>query len=229
MLSEKAQNGYLSAILQSREVPEKFVPVMAGILSRSYFNDEAGCMEIVTNTYVKKGIAKKIGMKSPSQINSGLTKFEEAKLVRCVESGVYRMNPEFFGNRAWAEVQKIKIEHCFSRESIDIHIIFEYADGQIVLEEDTAFWDPLPVDVSENEEEDDPAPEDSSINEEEKDPVPENASDMSEKEKDPVDNEEFPPVDIPDDLDDFLNGEFPDCTSPFMGASNFDMPPEFEK
>ena len=51
---------YVSAVLQEKNVPEKFSPVMTGILSRSYFNQDAGCMEIVTNTYVKKEIARKM-------------------------------------------------------------------------------------------------------------------------------------------------------------------------
>ena len=54
MLSENATLNYVSAVLQEKNVPEKFSPVMTGILSRSYFNQDVGCMEIVTNTYVKR-------------------------------------------------------------------------------------------------------------------------------------------------------------------------------
>ena len=172
-------------------------------------------MEIVTNTYVKKGISKKIGMKSPSQINSGLAKFEKAKLVRCVESGVYRMNPEFFGTRAWAEIQKIKIEHCFSNEANDIHIIVEYGDGQVILSADQTFWDQLPVDNTENEEEDTS--------------IPDDASDIAVKEDDPADNEDFPPIDIPDDLEGAISETFPDCVPPYLEAADYDKESEFLK
>ena len=62
MLSENATLNYVSAVLQEKNVPEKFSPVMTGILSRSYFNQYVVCMEIVTNTYVKKGNRKKNGI-----------------------------------------------------------------------------------------------------------------------------------------------------------------------
>lgn len=83
MLSENATLNYVSAVLQEKNVPEKFSPVMTGILSRSYFNQDAGCMEIVTNTYVKKEIARKMGLKSPGLVGSGINNLTDAGFL-CV-------------------------------------------------------------------------------------------------------------------------------------------------
>ena len=118
MLTEKATTGYLAAILQEKNVPEKFVPVLSGILSRSYYNSDAGCMEIVVNTYVKKEIAKKAGLKTPSPVGSGLNKFVECNLLTCVENGVYRFHPAYFGSRPWAEVQEMRIQKYFGIKEI---------------------------------------------------------------------------------------------------------------
>lgn len=129
MLSENATLNYVSAVLQEKNVPEKFSPVMTGILSRSYFNQDAGCMEIVTNTYVKKEIARKIGLKSPGLVGSGINNLTDAGLLMCVESGVYRLSPEVFGKRPWGEVQSISMSRCFCADESEIRLSAVYVDG----------------------------------------------------------------------------------------------------
>ena len=136
MLTEKATTGYLAAILQEKNVPEKFVPVLSGILSRSYYNSDAGCMEIVVNTYVKKEIAKKAGLKTPSPVGSGLNKFVDCNLLTCVENGVYRFHPAYFGSRLWAEVQEMRIQRCFRIEE-EFQILAVYTDQTETLERPT--------------------------------------------------------------------------------------------
>ena len=127
MLPEKAVSGYVSAILKGKNVPEKFVPVMSGILSRAYYNQDIKCMEIVTNTYVKKEIAKKAGMKSPGPVSTGLNKLTETGFLNCVENGVYRLNPVYFGSHPWSEVQEIRIQRCFGAEE-KFQILAVYSD-----------------------------------------------------------------------------------------------------
>lgn len=133
MLTEKATAGYLAAILQEKNVSEKFVPVLSGILSRSFYNQDAGCMEIVVNTYVKKEIAKKAGLRSPGPVGSGLNKFVEYDLLTCVENGVYRFHPAYFGSRPWAEVQEMRIQKCFGIKET-IQILAVYADQTETLD-----------------------------------------------------------------------------------------------
>ena len=127
MLPEKSVISYVSAILQSQNVPGKFNPVMVGILSRAYYNQDAKCMEIVTNTYVKKEIAKKAGMKSPGPVSTGLNKLTEAEFLECIENGVYRLNPVYVGSRPWSEVQEIRIQKCFGPEE-KFQILAVYSD-----------------------------------------------------------------------------------------------------
>lgn len=134
MLPEKSIISYVSTILQERNVPEKFNPVMAGILSRAYYNQDTRCMEIVTNTYVKKEIAKKAGMKSPGPVSTGLNKLTEAEFLECIENGVYRLNPVYFGSRPWSEVQEIRIQRCFGVER-KFQILAVYSDTTEVLTE----------------------------------------------------------------------------------------------
>ena len=143
MLSEKAVFGYVSAVLKEKLVPEKFVPVMAGVLSRAYYNQDAGCMEIVTNTYVKKEIAKKAGMKSPGPVGNGLNKLTEVGFLNCIENGVYRLNPSYFGSRPWTEILEIRIQRCFGTEE-KIQILAVYSDHteELVENEETADNDP---------------------------------------------------------------------------------------
>lgn len=138
MLPEKSVKSYISTILQEKDVPEKFAAIAAGTLARAYFNQDEGCMEIVTNTYVKKEIAKKLGLKSPGPVGSGLNKLSEAGFLKCVENGVYRFNPAYFGNCPWAEVQEIRIQKCFGAES-NMNILAKCGDDLVEFKEDPAF------------------------------------------------------------------------------------------
>lgn len=140
MLPEKSVISYVSTILQERNVPGKFSLVMAGILSRAYYNQDARCMEIVTNTYVKKEIAKKAGMKSPGPVSTGLNKLTEAGFLDCVENGVYRLNPVYFGSRPWSEVQEIRIQRCFGVEE-KFQILAVYSDTTEVFTENKEIAD----------------------------------------------------------------------------------------
>lgn len=138
MLSEKSVKSYISTILQEKDVPEKFAAIATGTLARAYFNQDEGCMEIVTNTYVKKEIAKKLGLKSPGPVGSGLNKLSEAGFLKCVENGVYRFNPAYFGDRPWAEVQEIRIQKCFGIEN-NMSILAKYGDKFIEFKENLVF------------------------------------------------------------------------------------------
>ena len=128
MLSEKATLNYVSAILQRKSVPEKFAPVMAGVLSRAYYNSDEECMEIVTNTYVKKEIAKKIGLKSPGAVSSGLTKLTEAGFLNCIENGVYRLSTAYFGAHPWGDIQEIRITQRFGSTDENVQLSAVYSD-----------------------------------------------------------------------------------------------------
>mgnify|MGYP004470996411 CR=1 FL=1 len=128
MLSEKAILDYVSVILQRKGVPEKFTPVMAGVLSRAYYNSDEECMEIVTNTYVKKEIAKKIGLKSPGAVSSGLAKLTEAGFLDCIENGVYRLSEAYFGIHPWGDIQEIRITQSFGATDENIQISAVYSD-----------------------------------------------------------------------------------------------------
>ena len=147
MLPEKSVISYVSTILQSQNVPGKFNPVMAGILSRAYYNQDAKCMEIVTNTYVKKEIAKKAGMKSPGPVSTGLNKLTEAGFLDCIENGVYRLNPVYFGSRPWSEVQEIRIQKYFGAEE-KFQILAVYSDTTEVLTEKEEIVDNDPTENS---------------------------------------------------------------------------------
>ena len=138
MLPEKSVKSYISTILQEKDVPEKFAAIAAGTLARAYFNQDEGCMEIVTNTYVKKEIAKKLGLKSPGPVGSGLNKLSESGFLKCVENGVYRFNPAYFGDRPWAEVQEIRIQKCFGAEN-SMSILAKYGDEFIEFKENPVF------------------------------------------------------------------------------------------
>ena len=116
---------------------------MSGVLSRAYYNQDAGSMEIVTNTYVKKEIAKKAGMKSPGSVGSGLNKLTEAGFLNCIENGVYRLNPSYFGSRPWTEILEIRIQRCFGAEE-KLQILAVYSDHteELVENEETSDNDP---------------------------------------------------------------------------------------
>lgn len=128
MLSEKATLYYASAILQRKGVPEKFAPIMTGILSRAYYNSDEECMEIVTNTYVKKEIAKKIGLKSPGAVSSGLAKLTESGYLDCIENGVYRLSKAYFGIHPWGDIQEIRITQRFGSADENVQISAVYSD-----------------------------------------------------------------------------------------------------
>lgn len=70
MIGKGGQKAYVSAICNSKNIPPKFHAVLDALLDRAYFNDEFRCMEIVVNTYVKKKVAEKVGLKSPGPVNS---------------------------------------------------------------------------------------------------------------------------------------------------------------
>lgn len=138
MLLKEAQKNYISAILNQKNVPEKFVPVMDAVLDTAHFDADSHCMEFISNAYVKKRIAKKIGLKSPGPVNSGLAKLEEVNLVCCIENGVYHLNPQYFGSRPWAEVTSACISYMFD-EKTEIQMQLKYHDEVEVLREDPNF------------------------------------------------------------------------------------------
>ena len=138
MLLKEAQKNYISAVLNQKNVPEKFVPVMDAVLDTAHFDADSHCMEFISNAYVKKRIAKKIGLKSPGPVNSGLAKLEEVNLVCCIEYGVYHLNPQYFGSRPWAEVTSACISYMFD-EKTEIQMQLKYHDEVEVLREDPNF------------------------------------------------------------------------------------------
>lgn len=138
MLLKEAQKNYISAVLNQKNVPEKFVPVMDAVLDTAHFDADSHCMEFISNAYVKKRIAKKIGLKSPGPVNSGLAKLEEVNLVCCIENGVYHLNPQYFGSRPWAEVTSACISYMFD-EKTEIQMQLKYHDEVEVLREDPNF------------------------------------------------------------------------------------------
>lgn len=138
MLLKEAQKNYISAVLNQKNVPEKFVPVMDAVLDTAHFDADSHCMEFISNAYVKKRIAKKIGLKSPGPVNSGLAKLEEVNLVCCIENGVYHLNPQYFGSRPWAEVTSACISYMFD-EKTEIQMQLKYHDEVEILREDPNF------------------------------------------------------------------------------------------
>lgn len=130
MVSKESRKAYVAAALNYKGVQQKFHAIFDAMLGRAYFNDECCCMEIVVNTYVKKKIAEKAGLKSASAVNSCINACVQAGVLENVENGVYRFSPILFGDRNWNEVSEAHIVHLF-KEEMKVSLELYYPSGQV--------------------------------------------------------------------------------------------------
>lgn len=136
-MNKEVQNAYIKMILGNREIPnrnrELAETVTSVLLDRAYFNDEAGCMEVLVNTYVKKTVAAKCGLASASSVNTGVNVLANAGVLTCIESGVYHFDPAVFGNRDWHTVTEASVVHRFG-EGYENITKLNYGGEEVILE-----------------------------------------------------------------------------------------------
>ncbi len=136
-MNKEAQNAYFKMSIGNREIPNRnreLAETMTSVLlDRAYFNDEACCMEVLVNTYVKKTVAAKCGLASASSVNTVVNVLVNAGILSCIESGVYRFDPAVFGSRDWHTVTEASVVHRFGKGYEKIAKL-NYGAEEVILE-----------------------------------------------------------------------------------------------
>jgi hypothetical protein len=67
-------------------------------------------MQIVLNASVKKRIAAELGIQNIRSINNALSDLVKGKILYRVDTGLYNLNPYFFGKGDWQDISRLRLE-----------------------------------------------------------------------------------------------------------------------
>ena len=79
-------------------------------------------MRVVITAGVKRMMCQELGIKSPQTIANALSQMTKAGILIRIETGVYMLNPFFFGRGEWRDIAKL-------RHSVDY--IFKGGNGNV--------------------------------------------------------------------------------------------------
>lgn len=112
---------YLDHIAIFNGTPVGINPILAELLKRTTYADEAEPHQIVVNLSVKKRIAEKLGYKNTKTIDNAITEFVRAQYIKRIDRGLYQINPYFFGKGSWKDIKKLRAS-------------FDYINGTMTIE-----------------------------------------------------------------------------------------------
>ena len=108
------------------------------MLSRAW-HDDNGYMVVMLNTYMKKDIAMKAGLKSAGPINGCMNAMCEAGLVKSLGGGAYAFSPEYFGSKDWRSADSVRIVNLFDKDGVSCSTEIDYGDGPEELKMSDSF------------------------------------------------------------------------------------------
>lgn len=100
---------YIRDILYLQDIPKQFEKVILALLKRcSYASDDyPNC--VVLNSPIKKMICKELGWQTVQSLNNALNKLIKGNIISRVDTGIYQLNPYFFGRGEWQDISRIRM------------------------------------------------------------------------------------------------------------------------
>ena len=105
---------YLKDILYFSDLPKGHERVLFELLKRvSYAGDNNG-MQIVLNIGVKRQIMSALNLTNVRSINNALSELVKGQILFRVDTGIYKLNPYFFGKGDWQDISRLRLEINYS-------------------------------------------------------------------------------------------------------------------
>ena len=101
---------YLQDILYFSDIPKHHEKILFELLKRACYAGEKEGMQIVLNASVKKRIAAELGIQNIRSINNALSDLVKGKILYRIDTGLYNLNPYFFGKGDWQDIARLRLE-----------------------------------------------------------------------------------------------------------------------
>lgn len=101
---------YLQDVLYFQDMPKSHENILFELLKRATYAGEKDGMQVGLSSGIKKIIAKNLGLKSVHSIDNSLYELVKGKVIFRVDTGVYNLNPVFFGKGDWQDVARLRLE-----------------------------------------------------------------------------------------------------------------------
>lgn len=99
---------YLQDILYLSDLPKYHEKILFELIKRACYAAEG--MEICLNASVKKRMAIELGIKNVRSINNALCDLVRGKILFRLDTGLYTLNPYFFGKGDWQDIARLRLE-----------------------------------------------------------------------------------------------------------------------
>lgn len=115
---------YLNTLLAFKDLPKQMSPVLLEILNHMTFANsdaEHGGQLIILNSFAKKNIAKRLGIKV-NTIDHALSKLSKSGVLKRLALGTYQANPHMFGRGEWLDIKSIRATFDFNERTVEADI-----------------------------------------------------------------------------------------------------------
>lgn len=109
---------YIKHINYLNNLPQGLDDIIYALLKKINYQNQ-----IVINSAIKRQIAKELG-KTFNTINQYITKLVKYDILIRVDTGIYYLNPIFYGKGSWKEILELRKK---------LEILIEYKDGEYTI------------------------------------------------------------------------------------------------
>jgi len=131
---------YLQDILYFSDMPKHHEKILFELLKRACYAGEKDGMQITLNASVKKRIASELEIKNIRSINNVLSDLVKGKILYRVDTGLYNLNPYFFGKGDWQDIARLRLEINYDEiKGRTFKTVCDYkedTDGQLTMDLD---------------------------------------------------------------------------------------------
>lgn len=97
---------YLDDVVMLHELPKSCSDVLFSLIQNSMtFNNK-----LLINNHVKKEIQESLGYKTTQSVANAISKFVKTGILKRMDTGTYKLNPNLFAMGAWKDIQKLRAE-----------------------------------------------------------------------------------------------------------------------
>lgn len=101
---------YLQDILYFSDLPKHHEKILFELLKRACYAGEKEGMQIILNASVKKRVAAELNIQNIRSINNALSDLVKGKILYRIDTGLYNLNPYFFGKGDWQDIARLRLE-----------------------------------------------------------------------------------------------------------------------
>ncbi len=99
---------YLHDLMYLSDLPERYAKVLFALLPQASWAKDG--MRVTVTAGSKRLMCKDLGFKSTQTISNALSDMTKANILHRIETGVYALNPMFFGRGDWRDIQALRLK-----------------------------------------------------------------------------------------------------------------------